>query len=79
MQNVGGEKFLVPLGSQVIHRNGIVVLNAAGACLWEKLARDCSADELATALAERFDVEWVRARCDVQTFLDEMVELGAME
>ncbi|MGO8760052.1 MAG: PqqD family protein [Terracidiphilus sp.] len=79
MQNVGGENLLVPLGSQVLNLNGIVVLNAAGACLWGMLARDCSPDELAIALVERFDVALERARSDTRTFLDEMTQLGVIE
>ncbi len=78
LQNVGGENLLVPIGSQVMDTNGILTLNAAGSCLWDLLAQDRSVDELAAALAERFDVEPERAHTDVLTFLDEIRKLGLL-
>lgn len=79
MQNVGGENLLVPLGAQVMDMNGLVTLNDTGACVWDLLAQDRMADELATAVAERFDVNTATARADVQTFLDEIAGMGLLE
>jgi sensor domain CHASE-containing protein len=79
LRNVGGADLLVPLGSQVVDMNGLVILNAAGRCLWEALAEDRSGDELATVLAERFEVDEGRARADVQVFLEEIGRLGLLE
>jgi sensor domain CHASE-containing protein len=79
MQNVGGENLLVPLGAQVMDMNGIITLNDTGACVWELLAQDRTADELASAVAERFDVDAATARADVQTFLDEIAKMGMIE
>ncbi len=78
MQNVGGENFLIPIGSQVMDTNGILTLNATGSCIWELLAQERSLDELAAVVAERFDVEPKRARADVLTFLDEIGKLGLL-
>jgi hypothetical protein len=79
MQNVGGENLVVPLGGQVMDLNGLITLNDTGACLWELLARERTADELASAVAERFDVDAATARADVQTFLDEIARIGLLE
>jgi hypothetical protein len=79
MQNVGGENLLVPLGAQVMDLNGIVILNDTAACVWELLAQDRTVDELASAVAEQFDVDAATAHADVQTFLDEIVRLGLLE
>lgn len=79
LKNVGGENLIVPLGSQVVDMNGIVVLNATGCCIWEFIADDRSVEELAAAVVERFDVDHARARADVQTFLDEIARLGLLE
>jgi hypothetical protein len=78
MQNVGGENLLVPLGAQVMDMNGLITLNETGACVWELLAEDRTADELAFALAARFDVDAATARADVQAFLDETARLGML-
>jgi hypothetical protein len=76
LQNVGGENLLVPIGAQVMDMNGIITLNDTAVCVWELLARERSLDELAAKVAERFDVLPERARADVQTFLDEIANLG---
>lgn len=79
MQNVGGENLLVPLGAQVMDLNGIITLNDTGVCMWELLAQERSLGELASAVAERFDVTPERARADVQIFLDEIAKMGLLE
>jgi hypothetical protein len=78
-QNVCGEKILVPIGSQVIDMNGLITLNETAACIWELLAEDRTLDELAAAVAEEFDVFPERARVDVQTFIDEIAQMGLLE
>ncbi len=76
LQNVGGEHLLVPLGAQVMDMNGIITLNATGACVWELLEQERTAAELAAAVAARFDVAPERARADVDAFL---AQIGEME
>lgn len=76
---VGNESVLIPLGAQVGTMNGMVILNDTAQCLWELLRDDRSLDELAAAVAERFEVEPERARADVQRFLDEAAKIGMIE
>lgn len=78
-QNVGGENLLVPLGTQVMDLNGIVVLNDTACFIWELLARDRSVDELASAVAESYDVDSARASADVRAFMDEIAHIGLLE
>ena len=79
MQNVGGENLLVPLGAQVMDMNAIITLNTTSGYIWSLLEQDCSIDELATAVAERFEVDHARARADIQKFLDEITDLGLLQ
>lgn len=79
MQNVGGENLLVPLGAQVMDLNGLITLNDTAAWVWKLLAQERSLDELATAVAERFDVTPERSRADVQTLVDEVAKMGLLE
>jgi len=79
LQNVGGENLLVPIGAQVMDLNGLITLNATGRCLWELLAQDRSAEDLAAALPERFEVDIQRARADVQVFIEEITRIGLLE
>ena len=79
MQNVAGENLLVPLGAQVMDLNGLFTLNDTAACVWELLAQERTLDELAAAVAKRFDVAAEIARADVQTFVDEIARMGLLE
>lgn len=79
MENVGGEYLLVPLGAQVMDMNGIITLNAPGSYLWELLAEERTAAELAAAVVERFDTTPARARTDVDAFLEQIGKLGILE
>ena len=75
LKNVGGQDFLVPLGSQVLASNALITLNATGRRVWDLLAEDRSLDYLAADIADHFDVDVETARADVQGFLDELESL----
>ncbi|MBU1050860.1 PqqD family protein [Candidatus Bipolaricaulota bacterium] len=79
MENVGGEYLLVPLGSQVMDINGIITLNDSGAYLWKLLEEEHTVDDLAAALAERFEVTPTQALTDVNVFLKQIGEVGMLE
>lgn len=51
MQNIGGVKLLIPLGSQVADSNGVITLNNTAAYIWELLAQEHSVEELSTSVA----------------------------
>ena len=78
LKNVGGVTLLTPLGAKVMDINGLVLLNETGCCVWELLAEERTLDELACAVAARFDVAPAHARADVQSFLDEITPLGML-
>ena len=79
MQNVAGDNLLVPLGARMMDLNGLITLNDTAACVWELLAQERTLAELASAVAERFDVTPKLARDDVQTFMDEIAKMGLLE
>jgi hypothetical protein len=79
MRNIGSDRLLVPTGARVVEMHGMVVLNGTGRCMWELLAQERSVDELAAAVAERFSVDYSLAHADVQSFLDEMAQMGLLQ
>jgi hypothetical protein len=79
LQSVGGQDFLVPLGAKVMDLNGMIVLNAAGRYVWELLAEERVTEDLAAAVALRFEVDKETAQDDVQAFLDEISQRGLLE
>jgi hypothetical protein len=50
-----------------------VRLNATGAWIWEQLEQQRQVSELASGLAERFEIDEARAQGDVIAFAREMV------
>ena len=79
IQNVGGTNLLVPLGAQVKNMNGVVTLNDTAIFLWKLLAHEHSLEELAAAVAEKFDVDHETARTDVYNFVAEITGMGLLE
>jgi hypothetical protein len=76
LRNVGGENLLVPIGSKVMDLNGIIILNAVAAYIWELLALDLSLEELSDAVSAKFDVDKKTAQADIQTFFDISNQMG---
>ena len=67
----GGDTAVLDLGSQ-----NYFTLNETGAWLWERLEAPASAEALAEALAEVYDVGPEMARASVEALLDELVREG---
>jgi Coenzyme PQQ synthesis protein D (PqqD) len=49
-------------------------LNGSARVLWERLAKPCTASDLATALIEAYGIDEERAATDVASFLDDLRE-----
>jgi hypothetical protein len=79
MQDVGGEKLLVPLGAQVLDMNGLITLNPTAAYVWELLHEECTEEELAAAVAEQFDVAPEQAYADVHIFVNKIWKMGLLK
>lgn len=79
LHNVAGEYLLVPIGSQVMDLNGLVTLNSTAAFVWEMLADERTADEIAGSVAEKFNIDITSAGRDVHAFLNEIHEMGLLE
>ena len=79
LKDVGGEKLLVATGSQVKRMNGMITLNTTASFIWDLLSKDQQVDDLALALAEKFDVDFHKARADVEIFLHKIKQLDLVE
>jgi hypothetical protein len=56
-----------------------MVLNATGSHIWKLSNGTATVPEIATAVAERFDVGFDQAARDVRRFYEEMIDAGTME
>jgi hypothetical protein len=76
-RHVAGEHLLVALRRD--RQAPLFMLSVTGAYLWERLSSWSTADMLAAALEERFEVDGDTAASDVATFLAQLHELGAVK
>lgn len=70
---LGGQAVIVVIDEQALH-----TLNGVGTRVWE-LAQSASLRDIASTIAEEYEVSAARARTDVEKFVREMLERGALE
>ena len=76
---VSGEQILVPLASRGVDLDSIFNLNSTGTFIWEKIDGQRTGAEIATLLAEDFQVAVDRAKADCREFLAQLREVNAIE
>lgn len=76
---VAGETLIVPVNARVGDLVSIYTFNGTAALIWKLLETPKTVTELATAVAQAFEVESERAGRDVAEFVDEMKAVGLVE
>jgi hypothetical protein len=61
-----------------IDQNQLHVLNSVGTRVWE-LADGRSFEQIVSGIVDEFEVEPARARPDVQSFVEQLLALGALQ
>lgn len=56
----------------------VLVVNAVGAFIVERLKADSSLDEIVDAVTERYEVELAQARADAIALVETLLEAGAI-
>lgn len=79
LKNIAGSYVVVPTGSELVDFNGMVTLNESGAFLWNLLKQEQTAQSLATAMTEEYDVTAETAARDVEKFLDTLKKAELLE
>ena len=74
--NVADDYLLVPVGDEMEHFNGTVVLNEVSAFIFEHLEKDQTEEELVNSLMDAYEVDSDTARTDVHEALSKMKKLG---
>jgi hypothetical protein len=81
-RRVAGELILVPVDARssdvVAKAADLYALNDTGAELWDALDEPRSAPELARILMSDFDIAHAQATKDVEAFLTDMLQIGAI-
>ena len=75
----GGETLIVPVRAKVGDLASIYSFNGTGSLIWKLLGSPRTVAELATAVAQAYEVEPARAEQDVTSFVSEMKAVGLVE
>ena len=81
LRDICGEKAIVAEGLQVVDFRKMISMNDTAVWLWEKCTElgDFTAEQLAEALCEEYEVESTRALADINRILDQWKEMGLLE
>lgn len=81
LRTVCGENVIVGEGLDAINFGCMLSLNETAAWLWKKAMEygDFTADSLAAALCQEYDVDQAQALNDVKETLDNWTKLGVIE
>ena len=81
LRDVCGEKAIIGEGIEAVNFNKLIGLNDTAAWLWEKAAEmgDFTAQELADALCQEYDVAPERALADVEKLMASWQSAGIVE
>ena len=68
----------MPVGSAAANFNGLISLNEVGKYVVELLSQERSIPELVDQITEEYDVSSETAMTDVEAFLQQLREIGAL-
>jgi Coenzyme PQQ synthesis protein D (PqqD) len=76
---VAGETLIVPIRAKVGDLASIYSFNITGSLIWKLLESPRTVAQLATAVAQAYEVEPAQAERDVTNFVNEMKSVGLVE
>jgi Coenzyme PQQ synthesis protein D (PqqD) len=76
---VAGETLIVPIRAKVGDLSSIYSLNGTGSLIWKLLESPQTLAQLATSIAQAYNVESGQAERDVTNFVSEMKSVGLVE
>ena len=79
IQKVGSAYVAVPVGETSKTFHGMLQLNETAAFLWNLMTeRDCSEDELVTALLGEYEIDRTTAAADVHRIVEQLSQNGIL-
>jgi len=73
------EMVLIPIKQEVADLNAIFTLNDLGAFIWDRLGAPCTRAQLEQAVLAEYDADIQTVKRDLEFFLHEMAEIGAIK
>ena len=79
LREIMNDHILIPVGQQASGQNYLIMMNETSLLLWNELEQKKTEEELCACLSARFDVEGENVAEDIDRFLEEMLQAGAVE
>lgn len=79
LREVAGSQVLVPVGEATRSFAGIVTLNSVGVQLWNAMETGQTKESLVKVLTAHYDVSEGQAMADVEKFLQNLKDVGAVK
>lgn len=79
IRQVIDEVLAIPVGDMALEFNGMIMLNDVSRVIFECLSDDTSAEEIISAVTEKFDVTADQAGADITEFIDKLREINIIE
>lgn len=78
LRQIAGKWVALPLGEATVNFNGMLTLNESGKLLWDRLATECTREELIDLLLSEYEVEQEQAAEDVDAFVAKLTDAGCI-
>ena len=78
-KNIGGNEVVVAVGKASLEFNAMINLNSTASLLWSYLEKGTTEEELVAALVEKYEIDEVTAKRDVDAFLLKARSAGIIE
>ena len=79
LKEIAGSFVVVAIGPAVKDFNGAISLNSVGATLWKALEHDNTVDGLIQLLLDEYQVDYDKAKVDVENFVNKLKEANLVE
>jgi len=78
LRTIGDISLIVSLTAPVFHKEQMIRTNESGVLLWERLAEECTEEELSGILQSVYEIDKDAALADTGCFLDSLRRAGAL-
>lgn len=79
VRKVGGQYVAVAVGERSREFNGMIRLNETGKFIWEKLEKGAEKEDIILAMLDEYDATRETVENDVNTFIDALLKVQAIE
>ena len=79
LKEIANSYVVVAVGSAVKDFNGAISLNDVGATIWKALENDNTIDGLIQAVLDEYQVDYDKAKIDVENFVKKLEEANLVE